>query len=183
VTEPLGHEFLVHAEEVRWVVLPLEGTQPFVLRRAEAAAAAQAPEEVGVLLGAGPNERAVRGDHVGREEVVGGEFVPAHQPAEPAAEGEARDARVADDPAGRGEPEGLGLMVELPQSSPGCALATRARGSTHIPFIAERSMTIPPSQTAVQATLWPPPRTATTSSRSRANPTAPGHRRRRYSAR
>src|SRR5262245_22434046 len=32
-TEVLGDDVLVHTEEVRRVVLPLEGTQPFVFRR------------------------------------------------------------------------------------------------------------------------------------------------------
>ena len=38
--------------------------------------------------------------------------------------------------------------------------------------IAERSITIPSSHTAVPATLWPPPRTAISRSRSRAKRTA-----------
>ena len=48
-----------------------------------------------------------------------------------------------------------------PQRSPACARAVRPAGSTHRPFIGERSITSPPSHTAVPATLWPPARTAT----------------------
>jgi hypothetical protein len=78
-----------------------------------AAATAEPPEEVGVLLSAGAKAVAVGGDHIGRQDVVGGQSVAAHQPAEPSAERETRDAGMSDDPAGRGEPEGLSLAVEL----------------------------------------------------------------------
>ncbi len=61
-----------------------------------------------------PRGRLHQRDALGREQVVDGESVPAHQPPEPAPEGEARDARVADDPAGRGESEGLGLAIHFP---------------------------------------------------------------------
>src|SRR4029450_2598931 len=44
--------------------------------------------EVGVLLDPGPKEVAVGGDHIGRQDVVGGQSVPAHQPAEAPAERE-----------------------------------------------------------------------------------------------
>src|SRR5688572_32392527 len=42
----------------------------------------------------------------------------AQQPAEPTTERQARDAGVCDDPTGRGEPEALSLMVELPPEEP-----------------------------------------------------------------
>src|SRR5262249_41983748 len=44
-----------------------------------------------------------------------------------------------------------------PHSAPPCTQALQSAGSTRTPRIAERSMTIPSSQTAVPATLWPPP--------------------------
>jgi len=52
--------------------------------------------------------------------------------------------------------------------SPGCAISLRPAGSTRMPFISCRSITSPPSHRALPATLWPPPRTATSSSCSRA---------------
>ena len=58
------------------------------------------------------------------------------------------------------------------QVTPPWARAVRAAGSTLIPFIGVRSIIRPPSQMALPATLWPPPRTLTTSPRSRANRTA-----------
>ena len=59
-----------------------------------------------------------------------------------------------------------------PHSAPPCTRAVRPAGSTQMARIAERSMTIPSSHTAVPATLWPPPRTAITRSWSRAKRTA-----------
>ena len=47
----------------------------------------------------------------------------------------------------------------LPSVQPGCARAVRATGSTQTPFISDRSIITPPSQTASPAMLWPPPRT------------------------
>src|SRR5215203_5656064 len=48
----------------------------------------------------------------------------------------------------------------------------RRTGSTRIPFIGVRSMTMPPSTSALPATLWPPPRTATRMRCVRAKSTA-----------
>ena len=59
-----------------------------------------------------------------------------------------------------------------PHRAPPCTQAVRPAGSTHTARIAERSMTTPSSHTAVPATLWPPPRTAISKSRSRAKRTA-----------
>jgi hypothetical protein len=47
-----------------------------------------------------------------------------------------------------------------------------ADGSTRTPFIGERSIMTPSSQTPFPATLWPPPRTATRSPLVRAKFTA-----------
>src|SRR5262245_38805078 len=74
-----------------------------------AAATAEPPEKVGVLLSAGAKEVAGGGDHIGRQDVVGSQSVSTHQPAEPPTERETCDTGVGDDPAGRGEPEGRGL--------------------------------------------------------------------------
>jgi hypothetical protein len=78
-----------------------------------AAAAAETPEEVGMLIGAGTQELPVSSDHVGREQVVYGEPVPTHQPAQAPAESETSDPRVRHDAARSGEAEGLGLTVDL----------------------------------------------------------------------
>ena len=69
------------------------------------------------------------------------------KPADAAAERQAGAAGVADEAAGGRETERLGLAVELAQRSPAWTLAVRASGSTRIPFIGPRSMTMPPSQT------------------------------------
>ena len=78
-----------------------------------AAAAAQAPEEVGVLRLARLDELALGGDEVDGEQLVDRQPVLALQPADAAAERQAGDAGVGDDPARRREPERLGLAVEL----------------------------------------------------------------------
>jgi hypothetical protein len=68
---------------------------------------------------------------------------------------------VVDTAAGRGQPERLRFAIELgPQVRPASARAVRFSRSMRIPFISERSITIPSSHTALPATLWPPPRTA-----------------------
>src|SRR5205823_9539734 len=56
---------------------------------------------------------AVWGDDVGREEVVAGEPVLAHQPPDPAAQREAGDTGARDEAAGGGEAERLRFLVEL----------------------------------------------------------------------
>jgi hypothetical protein len=55
---------------------------------------------------------------------------------------------------------------------PPWARAVPAAGSTRTPVMADRSITRPSSQTAWPATAWPPPRTETGRSRSRAKRTA-----------
>jgi hypothetical protein len=83
-----------------------------------AAAAAQAPEEVLVLRGAGRQEPAVGSDHIRRDEIIDGQPVLAGQPAEAAAEGEAGDAGVGVGATGGGEAEGQGLVVDLDPLDP-----------------------------------------------------------------
>src|SRR5688500_3422823 len=77
------------------------------------AAPAQAPEEIGVLVGTRRDELAVGGDEIHRDELVDGEAVLTHDPADPTAQGEPRDAGVRDDPRRDREPERLRLPVEL----------------------------------------------------------------------
>ena len=78
-----------------------------------AAAAAQPPQQLGVLVLAGVHELAVGGDDVGGEQVVAGQADLAHQPADAAAEREPGDPRGGHEPAGDREPERLRLVVEV----------------------------------------------------------------------
>src|SRR6476661_4526193 len=78
-----------------------------------AAAAAQAPEQVGVLALARGQEAAVGGDDVRRDQVVAGKAVLALEPADAAAERQTRDAGARDGAAGGREAERLRLAVEL----------------------------------------------------------------------
>ena len=77
------------------------------------AAAPQRPEQVGVIVGRCPNDVALGGDHLGLHEVVDGEPVLAHQPADAAAQAEAADAGVAHDAARGGQTVGLCLVVDV----------------------------------------------------------------------
>ena len=70
-------------------------------------------KQVGVLGLARVDEPAVGGDDVGADEVVAGEAVLAHQPADAAAEREAGDAGGRDEAAGRREPVRLRLVVDV----------------------------------------------------------------------
>ena len=94
-----------------------------------ASAAAQAPEEVGVLRRARGEDLAVGGDHLGRAQVVAGQAVLAHQPADPAAQREAGDAGGRDQAPGSGESVLLGRRVELP---PGDAALGGGGAAAHI---------------------------------------------------
>ena len=78
-----------------------------------AAAATERPQQVRVLRLAGAQHAAVGGDHVGANQVVGGEAVLAAQPAETAAQRQPGDAGGRHHPRGSGEPEGLGGAVEV----------------------------------------------------------------------
>ena len=76
-------------------------------------------QQVGVLGLDRVHEPAVGGDHVGADQVVAGEAVLAHQPADAAAEREAADAGRRDQAAGGREPVRLGLVVDVaPRRTP-----------------------------------------------------------------
>ena len=77
-----------------------------------AAAALQCPEQIGILLGAGLHQLAVRGDHVRADHAVDGEAELALQATDATAEREARDAGVRDGAGGHHEPEGLGFTIQ-----------------------------------------------------------------------
>jgi hypothetical protein len=136
------------------------------------AASAQAPQEVGVLVGARLDELAAGRHYVRRHEVVASCPVLAREPAQPATERQPGDAGHRDVPGRRGQAKGLRLAVQPASNRPGSARARRPTGSTLISFSPERSMTSPSSQAALPATLWPPPRTASGRPCSRAKATA-----------
>ena len=75
-------------------------------------------------------------------------------------------------PAGTARPKTCGFTIQLPEQHAGLTRARRSLGSTWMPFMRDRSITIPPSHSARPPTLWPPPRTATSSPCSRAKRTA-----------
>ena len=77
------------------------------------ASASQRPEQVGVIVGRRPDDLALGGDHLGFHEVVDGESVLAHEPADAAAQAEAADAGVAHDAARGGQTVRLCLVVDI----------------------------------------------------------------------
>ena len=84
---------------------------------ADGSAPAGRPEQVCVLVRSSRHAFALAGDDVDRSEVVGREAVFRREIARPAAEREAGDAGVREDPAGRREAERLGRAVDR---SPRC---------------------------------------------------------------
>ncbi len=68
-----------------------------------AAAAAQGPEQLGVLVGGRAHDAPVPGHELGGDEVVAGEPVQPLEPAGAAAQGQAGDAGAGDAPARRGQ--------------------------------------------------------------------------------
>ena len=89
------------------------------------AAAAQAPQEVRVLLFRRAQEVAVRGDDVEGERIVAGEAEAPAEPAEAAAEREARGAGVRDDARGGRKSKRGAFMVELPEQGPAVHIGAR----------------------------------------------------------
>src|SRR3954468_19536172 len=78
-----------------------------------AAAAPQAPQELGVLGLARVHQLPVRRHDVRCGEVVARQAELAHRPADAAAEREARDAGGRDEAPGGREAVGLGLVVDV----------------------------------------------------------------------
>jgi hypothetical protein len=78
-----------------------------------AAATANGPEQIGVLVGRGAPHRPVGHDDFCRLQVVEGQAVFRHQPPEAAAERQSGDASGADDAAGGGQTVKLGFTIEL----------------------------------------------------------------------
>jgi hypothetical protein len=73
----------------------------------------QGPEQVGVIIGRYSDDVAPSGDQLRLHEVVDGEPVLAHEPADAAAEAEAADAGVAHYASGGGQAVGLALVVDV----------------------------------------------------------------------
>lgn len=92
------------------------------------AATPERPEEIRMFLLAGRDEGTVGGDDIGSAEVVACEPKGAHEPADAAAEGEARNAGSRRDPAGDGEAECLSLVVEIPVEDAGLQANRSRRG-------------------------------------------------------
>jgi hypothetical protein len=90
-----------------------------------ATATAQRPEQVRVTVGRCPDDVACGRDDLGFDEVVDGEPVLAHEPADAAAQTDTADTGVAHDATRRGQTVALGLAVDVaPQGTaldPGCA--------------------------------------------------------------
>ena len=106
---------VLELEQDRSAVDLAHRVQPELERRDDAevaAAAADRPEQVVVLVLAGGELRPVGGDDLRRDEVVAGQADAARQVADPAAEREAADAGRRDDPAGRRQPVLVGRVVE-----------------------------------------------------------------------
>jgi hypothetical protein len=122
----VGDEFTVEAQDVGGVLgLPehrsghdggADGVQREPERADDAevpAAASQRPEQVGVVVGRCPDDVALGGDQFGLHEVVNGEPVFAHEPADAAAQAEAADSGVAHDAARGGQTVCLCLVVDV----------------------------------------------------------------------
>ena len=138
-----------------------------------AAAAADGPEQIRVLVGRGPQDPAVGGDDLGGDEVVDGQTELAGQPAHAAAQGQPADAGVTDQPGRHGQP------VRQARPRRGRTAARRRRrgpggpaGRPCTSFIRLRSIIMPSSLMAAPAVLCAPPRTAISSPCSRAKPMA-----------
>ena len=82
-----------------------------------ASAPTYAPEQVGVLGLAGPDEFAGRGDEIDRYELIDRQPVLPHEPADAAAEGEPRKARRGDDARGDGQAMRLRRAIEIAETN------------------------------------------------------------------
>ena len=75
-------------------------------------------------------------------------------------------------PSGVTSPNSCASLSKSASVAPGSTRAVADAGSIRTDRIRDRSIRRPPSQTALPAMLWPPPRTATSSFSSRARLTA-----------
>jgi hypothetical protein len=99
-----------------------------------APAAAHPPEEVGVLILAGPDQLAVGGDHVHGLQLIDREPVLAHDPTYSTAEREAGQPGMGDDSRRNGEAELLRLAIELAEQHAGLNTCRSPLGVHSDPF-------------------------------------------------
>src|SRR5438067_322544 len=78
-----------------------------------ATSTAHAPEQVGVLADTGSEHPSIGSDDLDCQQIVNGQAVLAHEPAQAAAEGQARQASSAYGAGGRGESIGLRCLHKL----------------------------------------------------------------------
>ena len=137
-----------------------------------AAAAAQAPEKLRVLVGARVHELAVGGHDVGAANVVERQAEAPRDAAEAAAEREARHAGVRHRARGSDEAELHRLVVHVAEQAAARDVAMRSAGSTRTPRIKLKSIIRPPSHVDLPEWLCPPHFTATSRLELRAKSTA-----------
>jgi hypothetical protein len=137
-----------------------------------AAAAAQAPEQVLVLLRAGRQEFSIRRHQVDAAHVVTGQSEAPAQAAESATERESTHARVGHRARGGDQAMRQRLSIQRASKAPPSTVAIFFAGSTCTPFIGDRSIISPFSHTDWPERLCPPPRTASSSWWDAANFTA-----------
>ena len=167
----LGHRPEGDAGEdigTQWVEPELEARD-----NAEVAATpADTPEQLGILCFARADQLTVGGHQVDREQLVDGQAMFAHDPADAATKGEARQTGVGDDARGNGQPKRLRGLVELSEQ-PARPRTDGAPIDIHLDVVhGSTSMRIPSSQVDNPGKLWPPPRTAIVSPSARAARTA-----------
>ena len=104
-----------------------------------AAAAADRPEQIGVLLDAGPAHLAVGGDDLDRAQVVGGETMAPAYPAEAAAEREPGDAGRRNDAAGHDQSERLRGAIDVGPGGAGLHAHAAGRG-VHLDVLVRREI-------------------------------------------
>ena len=83
------------------------------------AATPQPPEEIRVLVAARPHQPCVGGHDVHPDDVVRRPAPTPRQVAEPAAQGESRDAGQRDEPEDGGEPVHLRFAIHVAEQAPG----------------------------------------------------------------
>ena len=97
-------------------------------------AAAKRPEEIGMARVVDVEDVALCRHQLDREQVVRGEAVLGHQPAEPTAERVARDTRPGHGPSGHCEPVLGGRLVQFSPEDAALDLGGRLIGIDHDPF-------------------------------------------------
>jgi len=137
-----------------------------------AAAAAQRPEQVRVLLRAGV--RTSCPSAVTRPAPTRlSEVRPQRRTSQPSPPPRVNPAIPVVDttPPVTASPKACVSWSRSLHRQPACATTRRDAGSTRMPFMGERSRTTPPSVVEKPGMLWPPPRTASGSPSLRANST------------